>query len=55
MYGRRCVAIVTDAPAAIVGWAITVAAVDADMAAEDAQQFIPTRQDNMGRDSGVYY
>jgi hypothetical protein len=60
MYGKEVPAIVTDAPATLVGWAICSAVADngdhetpAD-AMDAAEKLIPKRTDNMGK-SYVYY
>lgn len=57
MYGRTCEAIVTDAPAALVGYIIACAihvATDGEGNMEDHIELIPMRSDNMGL-SMVYY
>lgn len=61
MYGSTTPAIVSDAPEALIGWAIAAAMIDAHdddysvSAIEDAKQLIPMRSDSMGRSSIVYY
>lgn len=55
MYGRTCPAIVTDAPAALVGFMVAaVVAGDDETYVEDHTDLVPTRSDNMGL-SMVYY
>lgn len=53
MYGDKCAAIVTDAPAALVGWACCCASYDLEgCSAFDAT--VPTKEDSMGL-SRIYY
>lgn len=62
MYGKTVPAIVTDAPAPLIGWAICMALAENDeFCAEwpadsisDAQKLVPARSDSMGL-SAVYY
>lgn len=47
MYGKTCPAIVTDAPAAVVGAAV--------IEAGGSMYDVPSRSDSMGRGSMVFY
>ena len=46
--------IVTDAPAGVVGWAVTVAGLEAGLDGDQVLGMVPKRTDRMGR-STIYY
>lgn len=54
MYGTTCPAIVTDAPAVVVGVAFCMAMDELGMSVGDPFRAVPQRSDNMGL-SMVYY
>ena len=54
MYGNTCVAIVTSANGAMVGWAIACAAHEAGEEPHECEAMIPRREDQMGKEQ-IYY
>lgn len=55
MYGTTCPAIVTEAPAVVLGMALAMAMDELGLSVGDPFRAVPQRQDNMGRDAMVYY